>query len=46
MATINAEQARKDVITPSKGRFYIRHIWVLDEQTKRPVRVRKVYIFS
>ena len=46
MATVTTETGRKDVISPTKGRYEIKHVWVLDAKTKRHTRVRLVHIFS
>jgi len=39
MATVTTETGKKDVISPTKGKYYIKFIWVLDAKTKLPVRV-------
>lgn len=46
MATVNAELGQKDIVSPTKGRYNVRYVWVLDQRTKRPVNVRVVHVFS
>lgn len=45
MATTTADLGRKDVISPTKGKYYVKYTWVIDETTKKPVRVRVTYEF-
>lgn len=46
MAIATAELGRKDVVSPKKGRYYVKYIWVIDQDTKRPVKTRVTYVFS
>ena len=46
MATVDADLGRKDIVSPTKGRYEIKQVWVLDEATNKPVRVKLEYIFS
>lgn len=46
MATTTADLGRKDVVSPTKGKYYVKYTWVIDEVTKRPVKVRVSYEFT
>lgn len=46
MATTTAELGRKDIISPTRGRYYVKYVWILDSATKKPVGVRVIHIFS
>lgn len=37
--TDEAELGKKDVISPTSGKYYVRYVWVIDG-TGLPVRVR------
>ena len=42
MATTNVEQARKDTVSPTKGKYYFKYTWVIETKTKKPVRMAPV----
>ena len=44
--TMEATTTKQDIVSPTRGHYKVRYIWVLDEKTQRPVRVKAVYDFS
>lgn len=46
MATSTTQQSPKDVVTPPKGHYKVRFVWVIDNQTRLPVRARQEIILN
>lgn len=46
MAKVTTDLGRKDIVSPTKGKYHVKYVWVLDQTTKRPVNVRVIHVFS
>ena len=42
--TTNVPQAKKDTVSPTKGRYFIKMTYVIDTKTKKPVGMAPVQI--
>ena len=42
--TTNVEQARKDTVSPTKGRDFIKLTYIIDTKTNKPVGMAPVVI--
>ena len=46
MATIETDTGKKDLISPTMGKYYETLVWILDEKTKKPIRVEVEKTFT
>jgi len=46
MAVVTTELGRKDIISQTRGKYYVKYVWVLDQKTLKPVGVRVIRVYS